>query len=67
MHLGIYLTLAATVVSPLFSSVTGTQLVNRDISTDVCGEVDGILKVPNLFLPGQYITLGKIGAPSRPT
>ncbi|KAJ7911588.1 hypothetical protein B0H13DRAFT_570305 [Mycena leptocephala] len=51
----------AIVASALVSPVLGvSDLLNRDISIDVCGEVDAELKVPNLLFPGKKITIGII-------
>ncbi|KAJ6558141.1 hypothetical protein B0H19DRAFT_946312 [Mycena capillaripes] len=51
----------AVVASTLLSPVLGSSnLLNRDISIDVCGEVDAALKVPNLLFPGKSITIGII-------
>jgi len=49
--------------SSLIPTTLGSNpLLNRDLSTDVCAEVDSVLKVPNKFLPGFFITLGTINA-----
>ncbi|KAJ6632538.1 hypothetical protein B0H10DRAFT_2159670 [Mycena sp. CBHHK59/15] len=50
-------TLASALISPALGS---NQLFSRDVSVDVCGEVEAELKVPNLHHPGQYITIGLI-------
>ncbi|KAF7328887.1 hypothetical protein MVEN_02518400 [Mycena venus] len=51
----------AIVASALLSLVVAaSDLVNRDISIDVCGEVDAELTVPNLLFPGHPITIGII-------
>ncbi|KAJ7280205.1 hypothetical protein C8J57DRAFT_120913 [Mycena rebaudengoi] len=48
-------------VSALVSPALGlNELLNRDISIDVCGEVEAELKIPNLFKKGQFITIGII-------
>jgi hypothetical protein len=53
----------AIVTSALVSPVLGvSDLLNRDISIDVCGEVDAELKVPNLLFPSKKITIGVISA-----
>ncbi|GLB42741.1 hypothetical protein LshimejAT787_1201900 [Lyophyllum shimeji] len=49
--------------SLLSSAVAFNHLIERaDATADVCGEVDDLLKVPNVFLPGKSITIGKITA-----
>jgi hypothetical protein len=57
-----FVSASSLVVASLLSSAAGlNHLVERtDITTDVCGEVDGVLKVPNLLLHGKSITIGKI-------
>jgi hypothetical protein len=68
--------LTASVLTSLFSGVVGQDAANQDLagqdsadlswlptttpSTDVCGEVDAVLKVPNLLLHGKFITIGTI-------
>ncbi|KAJ7117893.1 hypothetical protein C8R43DRAFT_1099254 [Mycena crocata] len=39
-----------------------SDLINRDISIDVCGEVEAELKIPNLLLPKKPISFGIIKA-----
>lgn len=60
MHFTSASALAVSVAAALFSSVVGTGLPSNP-TTDVCAEVDAVLKVPNLLLPKQTITIGKIG------
>ncbi|KAF9005083.1 hypothetical protein BDQ17DRAFT_1353759 [Cyathus striatus] len=43
--------------------VAGSSLTSRtDPTGDLCGEVNSVLKVPNKWLPGSYITIGNIDA-----
>ncbi|KAF5375869.1 hypothetical protein D9615_008246 [Tricholomella constricta] len=57
-----FISASALVVSFFLSSAVGlNHLVERtDITSDICGEVDGVLEVPNLRLPGKLTTIGKI-------
>ncbi|KAG6905721.1 hypothetical protein DXG01_001134 [Tephrocybe rancida] len=54
----------ASSVLPAFAIAGSNNPVRRDadfgLSSDVCGEVDADFSVPNLLLPGKYITLGHI-------
>lgn len=54
------ITAAAVTISSLFLSSLGSQLFQRDISVDVCGEVDAVLSVPNILFPGKSINIGSI-------
>ncbi|KAF8063370.1 hypothetical protein FPV67DRAFT_1672398 [Lyophyllum atratum] len=55
---------SALALAPLLSSVVAlNQLAGRtDAISDICGEVDGYLKVPIPLLPEKLITIGKINA-----
>jgi len=53
--------IGTALASVLISPALGTKdLFSRDVSIDVCGEVDAELKVPNLLDPRESITIGII-------
>ncbi|KAG6841597.1 hypothetical protein C0991_009353 [Blastosporella zonata] len=57
-------TLSAAYVLPVTALAGNNNLVKRDadfgVPGDVCGEVNSDLTVPNVLVPGKYITLGHI-------
>ncbi|TFK38453.1 hypothetical protein BDQ12DRAFT_605982 [Crucibulum laeve] len=57
-------TITLAVFSSSLSGAWGlNQLLGRtDLTSDVCGEVNDVLQVPNKFLPGKFITIGTIRA-----
>lgn len=54
--------LSVSFISSLVSGALGSgNLLGRtDATTDLCGEIDVVFKVPNFLLPGKFITLGNI-------
>lgn len=53
--------LASALVSPALAS-GAKDLLSRDVSVDVCGEVEAELKAPNLLDPRESISIGIISA-----
>ena len=55
-------TLAISVIFSLFWGAASLNNLAERTSGDLCGEVQGELKVPHSTLPGKFIVVGGIGA-----
>ncbi|KAJ7471934.1 hypothetical protein FB451DRAFT_311378 [Mycena latifolia] len=58
MHFALAAIAFASAVIP--RALAASDLLNRDISIDVCGEVEAELTVPDLYRPGKSISIGII-------